>query len=170
MITGEKTVIKGITKENSTDIYNWVNREELRNLTGTLYPVSEYEHEEWIKRQTTSSDRKLFVIYDKENDRPIGSIGLKNIDTVSRNAELFICIGDSSAPEGCGSDAVSTFVKYCFLHLNFHKIYLHVFESNPRAIRCYQKAGFKMEGELKEHHFQNGAYETVFVMGMVADA
>ena len=68
MITGEKTVIKGITKENSTDIYNWVNREELRNLTGTLYPVSEYEHEEWIKRQTTSSDRKLLYMTRKMTD------------------------------------------------------------------------------------------------------
>ena len=33
-------------------------------------------------------------------------------------------------------DDVKTFVKYCFEHINLHKVYLHVFESNVRAIRC----------------------------------
>ena len=40
MISGEKVVLKGITKSDSSKIYEWVNKEELRPLTGTLYPIS----------------------------------------------------------------------------------------------------------------------------------
>lgn len=66
-----------------------------------------------------------------------------------------------------GTDAVNTLVNFCFMHLNMHKIYLHVFESNKRAINCYKKAGFTIEGKLHEHHFAKGKYEDVLVMGRV---
>ncbi len=51
------------------------------------------------------------------------------------------------------------------MHLGLHKVYLNVFESNLRARRCYEKAGFKTEGILNEHHFSKGEYENVLVMG-----
>ncbi len=174
MISGEITVIKGVTKESASLIYEWVNREDLRSLTGTVYPVSEYEHEDWVKKTVTSTDKKLFLICDKQSGESIGTIGLKNFDNVNRNAELFISIGNtdflSSAgnKRGYGTDAVSALVKFCFNRLNLHKVYLRVYESNTRAIRCYEKVGFKREGMLREHHFSNGKYEDVVFMGIVS--
>ena len=123
MITGEKTVLKGLTKESASLIYQWVNQEQLRALTGTVYPVSEYEHEEWIKKMATASDKKLFLICCKEENKPIGTVGLKNFDWLNRKAELFISIGDQAyVSGGYGTDAVKTLVKYAFDHLNLHKI------------------------------------------------
>ncbi len=171
MITGEKIIIKGITRNSATDIYNWVNIEELRNLTGTLYPVSEYEHEKWIEKQVTSQDRKLFLICDKVTAKGIGIIGLKNIDWQSRNSEIFITIGEEEfRGGGYGVDAVKTLVRYCFTHLNLHKIYLRVFESNISAIHCYKKAGFLIEGTLIDQHFCNGKYENIIIMGVVSSS
>lgn len=166
MISGNKVQLRGITYEDAPLIYRWVNREDLRDLTGTLYPISEYEHEQWIKKVTTDSKQKLFAIY--ANNSCIGTIGLKNIDYINSNAELYISIGEESPDyEGGGTDAVNTLVDFCFMHLNLHKIYLHVFESNKRAIRCYEKSGFHVEGKLLEHHFKQGKYETVLVMGRI---
>ena len=171
MISGEKVYLKGITKEDAPKIYEWVNQEGLRDLTGTLYPVSEVEHEKWITSQLTNPDRKLFMICCADTDRQIGTIGLRNFDWINRNAELFISIGevDDYTSKGYGSDAVVTFVKYCFDHINLHKVYLHVFESNCRAIRCYEKAGFQKEGLLKDHHFSRGGYENVMVMSRICE-
>lgn len=53
------------------------------------------------------------------------------------------------------------------MHLNLHKIYLYVFESNQRAVNCYKKAGFAIEGKMLEHHFAKGKYEDVLVMWRV---
>lgn len=169
MITGEKTIIKGITKKSVEEIYQWVNTEELRSFTGTVYPVSEYEHEDWIKRQVTSYDSKLFIIADKNSGTNIGTIGLKNFDWINRNVELFISIGNypSDNRGGYGSDAVNTLVSYCFQRLNLHKVYLRVFESNKRAISCYEKVGMHKEGVLVDHHYQEGHYENVIVMAIV---
>lgn len=174
MISGEKVIIKGITKSSAERIYHWVNQEHLRSFTGTLYPVSEYEHEDWIRRQVTSDDRKLFLICDKSSEKEIGIIGLKNFDYIHRHVELFVSIGEQSYLQnnqgGYGSDAVRTLVNYCFRHLNFHKVYLYVFASNKRAIRAYEKCGFVREAELRDHHFQNGKYENVYIMGILAPA
>lgn len=178
MISGEKVVIKGMTKSGAEKMYHWVNQEHLRPFTGTLYPISEYEHEEWIHRQVTSADRKLFLVCDKASQKEIGIIGLKNFDYTHRHVELFVSIGEKeylkeknegeNSQGGYGSDAVRTLVHYCFRQLNFHKVYLHVFASNQRAIRSYEKCGFVCEGELRDHHFQDGKYETVYIMGILA--
>ena len=172
MITGKRIIIRGIRKEDVKEIYTWVNNENLRSFTGTLYPISEYEHEVWIKSQFESTEKKLFLVCDRQTKKALGTIGLKYIDLVNRNAELFINLGmiEEIEGQGYGTDAVSTFVAYCFKHLNFHKIYLNVYESNLRAIRCYEKAGFKQEGKLMEHHFNNGKYESVIVMGIISSS
>ena len=171
MITGEKVIIRSILKSDEKDIFEWVNREELRRMTGTLYPISEYEHEEWIRTIATSSKKKLFVILIKENLEKIGTIGLKNFDDVNKNVELYISIG-SNLPDhigkGYGTDAIRTLVRYCFDNLNIHRVYLHVFETNKRAIKAYENAGFIKEGVLREHHFNNGRYEDVIVMGITS--
>lgn len=174
MIEGVKTVICGLTRESASEILKWVNDPVLKPYTGTLYPVSEFEHENWIKNRAESSTDKLFLIKDKESNTNIGTIGLKNIDYINSNAELYISIGNREflsetfgGHKGFGSDAVITFTCFCFTRLNLHKVYLHVFETNRRAIRCYEKAGYKVEGRLVEHHFSNGKYEDVLVMAKI---
>ncbi len=163
MITGEHVAINGLTKSVSAEILRIVNKEEFRELTGTLYPVSEFEHEEWIKRVATNSEQKLFTVSDKRTNKFLGTIGLKNFDQKNRNAELFISL---DSPGGYGADAVASLVQFSFSHLNMHKIYLKVFATNLRAIRCYEKAGFQTEGVLKQHHFENGQYIDVIIMGI----
>ena len=169
MITGEKIILKGLTKDSASLVYEWVNREELRNLTGTLYPISEFEHEEWIKKVALATDKKLFLICDKETEKPIGTVGLKNFNNTINKAELFISIGEPSyLSGGYGTDAVKTLVEYCFATLNLHKISLRVYESNERAIKCYEKVGFIKEVTLRDEHFVDGKYENVIVMGMLS--
>lgn len=90
------------------------------------------------------------------------------MDVINRNAELFISIGESKNLGGYGTDAVSALVGFCFAHLNYHRIYVNVFTSNLRAIKCYEKAGSKYEGTLKEAHFENGKYEDVIVMEIIS--
>ncbi len=176
MIEGEKTQICGITKECAPEILKWVNQPELKCYTGTVYPVSDYEHESWIRRKAESSTDRLFLIKDKASGTDIGTIGLKNLDFINSNVELYISIGNmdflsenngGTNRTGYGCDAVTTLTEFCFKQINLHKVYLHVFESNQRAIRCYEKAGFKVEGRLVGHHFLNGKYEDVLVMARI---
>ena len=45
-------------------------------------------------------------------------------------------------------------LKFAFRALNMHRVNLGVFEFNQRAIRCYEKCGFKYEGTSRELIFK----------------
>ena len=93
MISGKIVELRGISKQDAPLIYEWVNREDMRDLTGTLYPISEYEHEKWIQNVTMNKNQKLFAVYHA--NKCIGTIGLKNIDQINRNAEWYISLGEN---------------------------------------------------------------------------
>ena len=54
-----------------------------------------------------------------------------------------------------------------FKTLNLNRIYLRVYENNLRAIRVYEKTGFRQEGQLRQAHFQDGSYMDVILMGIL---
>ncbi|MCR5459019.1 MAG: GNAT family N-acetyltransferase [Acetatifactor sp.] len=166
MIEGKIVKLRGLKKEDKALIYEWVNRKDLRDKMGTVWPVSECEHDQWFENMCLSKEPKIFAI--EFDGRCIGTIGLKEFDRINGNVEMYVRIGDDSARgKGCGRDAVVALSDYCFEHLNFHKTYMHVHASNESAIRCYEAAGFTCEGRLKEHNFVNGHYEDVLVMGRI---
>ncbi len=69
--------------------------------------------------------------------------------------------------KGHGTEAVKLLCRFGFADLNLHRIYLHVFETNSRAIRAYEKSGFVREGSLREAAFIDGKWLDVAVMGLI---
>lgn len=168
MIIGETTLITGITNEAKEFIYNCVNDPDLKEYTGTTFPVSTVEHEKWIERKALAQNEKLFLILDKMTSEMVGSIGLKNIDYNNSNAELYITIAKPFiGKNGYGTSAINSLVDFSFKRLNLHKIYLQVFCENKRAIKTYERCGFKTEGTLIQHHYDKGKYEDVLLMGII---
>ncbi|SIS80894.1 Acetyltransferase (GNAT) family protein [Kroppenstedtia eburnea] len=60
-------------------------------------------------------------------------------------------------------------LRFIFEEMNLHKVKLEVFEFNPRAIRVYEKCGFRQEGRLREEIFRYGRYHDVLVMGLLQE-
>ena len=90
---------------------------------------------------------------------------LRSIDSEHRNAELQIRIGERAAwGRGYGTDAVRLLVRHAFDDLDLHRVHLHVFATNDRAVRAYEKAGFQPEGRLRDGALIDGGYVDVLVM------
>ena len=49
----------------------------------------------------------------------------------------------------------------------YNRIYLYVFETNPRAIRAYEKCGFVHEGKLRQSVYRNGRYIDILLMSIL---
>jgi UDP-4-amino-4,6-dideoxy-N-acetyl-beta-L-altrosamine N-acetyltransferase len=168
MIVGEKVILIGLTTDSIPKILSWVNNPDTKVLTGSVYPVSEFEHNDWIREKAKSKHDKLFIIQDKATKAEIGTIGMKNTDFINRNAEIYISVGDEKfRGSGYGTDALSSLVHFCFSTLNLHKLYLQVFEFNTGAIHSYEKAGFVTEGKFKEQHYADGRYYDVLFMAII---
>ena len=52
-------------------------------------------------------------------------------------------------------------------NIGLHRVDSCVNTYNVRAIRCYEKAGFRREGTLRDALFRDGAYHDVFRMGVL---
>jgi len=110
----------------------------------------------------------LFLIYTLEDERLIGCGGLDGVMWAHGDTFLSISIGDRNDwGKGYGTDAVQILLRYGFTEFNLHRISLDVFEYNPRAIRCYEKAGFVVEGRQREFLNREGRRWDMIYMGIL---
>ena len=84
-----------------------------------------------------------------EQDEYLGTISLKNIDLVNKNAEYAISTRRCAHGTGAAAEATGLLLEKGFNRLGLHRIYLNVLKDNTRAIRFYEKCGFTYEGEYK---------------------
>jgi RimJ/RimL family protein N-acetyltransferase len=90
------------------------------------------------------------------------------VDWKNRSAVLGIVLGEKKHwGNGFGTDAVRLILGFAFRELNLHRVELDVYDYNVRAIRCYEKAGFRREGTLRDALFRDGAYHDVFRMAVL---
>ena len=90
------------------------------------------------------------------------------LEWTNRSAEFGIFIGDKTFwNNGYGCEATRLTLQHGFETLNLNRIYLHVFETNPRAIHVYDKIGFIREGKLRQTTFRNGRYIDTLIMSML---
>lgn len=158
--------LRPLQKSDSDLLYEWITDRNLVIHNSPFFPVSEADHEAWVERMMTErSDLVIFVIEDLASGQAIGTCQLVNINWIHRSAEFQIRIGSPTFQgRGYGSEAVSLLCGFGFTDLNLHRIYLHVFASNQRAIRAYEKCGFTTEGVLKEAAFIDDRWVDVQVM------
>ena len=74
----------------------------------------------------------------------IGDLELDHISWRRSEAELRIRIGEKEYwNKGYGTDAVRALLDLARNNLGLRHIYLRVYRFNHRAIRCYEKCGFR---------------------------
>lgn len=164
-----RTSLRPVRRDDKDDLYRWITNRDLLILNASYRPVGEGEHEKWFESILCGrSDFVFFVIEERESKQAIGSCQLLNINWIHRNAELQIRIGESAfRGKGYGSEAVRLLVDFGFNDLHLHRIYLHVFASNTRAIRTYEKCEFTREGVLKDAAYIDGRYVDVEIMAIL---
>lgn len=93
----------------------------------------------------------IYSILTAKDDVPIGFISLKGINWNEARAELAIAICDVQYRSGgYGSEALALAVSHSFCKLRLIAIDLSVFPFNTRAIRIYEKIGFKHVERLQK--------------------
>ena len=96
-------------------------------------------------------DSIIYSIITVNYNVPIGFISLKGIDWDSAKAELAIAICDNQyRSSGYGSEALALAIDHAFNSLKLNFLCLSVFPSNTKAIRVYEKIGFKHIERLEE--------------------
>ena len=101
-----------------------------------------------------SARGECFAIHEREDDRLIGTTAVTDIVNRrgQRSAMFRIVIGEKDRwSRGLGTEATLLVMAEGFGSLDLDEIRLEVFRHNPRAIRAYERVGFRVVGEHVEH-------------------
>lgn len=162
-----------LTPPTVTDLpimFDWINDREQVLFNAPYKPVTEEQHKAWFESLQQRDDIVIFGIRLLESNKLIGSCQLHSINHVHRSTELQIRIGEpTQRGQGYGTEAVRLLLDFAFKDLNLHRVYLHVFSTNPAALRMYEKTGFVREGLLRKAAHIDGAYVDVVVMGILRE-
>ena len=149
--------------------YQWHNDPELYLFLGNSFRhVSQKAEEAWLESKVGWHHNEInLAICLAESHQHIGNIYLRDIDWISRRAELHIFIGDKTQrSKGCGQSAIRQLVRYAFDELGLQRVFLFVLEDNLAARHSYKKCGFNVEGTLLRHVFKNGQFKNMIIMGL----
>ena len=169
-LIGERLYLRPLEKSDLGVLQAWANDPELRGLTGETMPTSQAGMEESFERARAHPDRVWFVVVQKESHRVIGEAGLLRMFYAWRTTDLSIILGDKTAwGRGFGTEAINLLLDYAFGCLNFHRVSIGVVGSNARALRFYEKVGFKREGLQRDGYYYNHAYQDFVMMSLLED-
>lgn len=168
MLEGPRLALKPLERKHLTQCVTWLNDPEVIEFLTISEPMSMEKEQKWYENYLKDKSSKVYVIETKKG-KHIGNLGLHDIDLHNRKAEMGIFIGEKNLwGDGYGTEAVKLGLKLAFEGLNLNRVYLKVFIDNKRAQKCYERAGFKKEGMLRQEEFKDGKYIDCIIYSVLA--
>lgn len=169
-LEGEKIYLRPVEEKDTGLVQFGKNDSQVRETLFLFLPMTFDQAKEEMKQWSSSSDKIIFTICDQQNDEPVGQTAFVRIDYVSRAAVYYIAIYDPQYwSKGFGKEVTKLMIKYAFDILNLNRIQLHVSTENVRGVEAYKKAGFKVEGTLRQAMYHNNTYVDFYVMGILRE-
>ena len=173
MYYGESVYLRAMEMSDLDNIMKYWNTYETRQFLGPAIPMSRNNEMTWLERATKYNPFRdgemVLAIIDKKNGDFLGTCGISGISPGADHGEFGIAIHNpDNLSKGYGTDATKVMLWVGFNILGLHSIYLRAFSHNKRAIRAYEKAGFKMAGTFREHVFSEGRFHDHIIMDITA--
>lgn len=169
-LRGEHVELAAVRDADRERLWEWINDREEMIHNASYSPVHERDHVDWFDAIRNRPDVVIFAIRAIADDELIGSCQLLNINPRHLTADLQIRIGATDQRgKGYGTEAVQMLLAHAFRDLGLERVQLHVFATNHRAIRTYEKAGLRREGILRSAAYIDGERCDLVVMGILRD-
>jgi RimJ/RimL family protein N-acetyltransferase len=111
----------------------------------------------------TQKDNHVLRVYTSEDGRPLGIVGLDEVNRHFRTARIWVVAGEkNSCGRGYATQAVSKMLTLAFRDLGLHTVHTWIVEHNP-SVRVAEHVGFKFIGRQRQCHWMNGvAYDRLW--------
>jgi aminoglycoside 6'-N-acetyltransferase len=121
-----------------------------------------------VREQFVDSDEHLVVVLDGE---PIGAIQFhEEDDPMYRHAGIDIFLATERHGQGLGTDAIRTLARHLIEERGHHRLSIDPAADNARAIRAYERVGFRRVGVLRAYEQgPDGRWHDGLLMDLLAD-
>ncbi len=125
------------------------------------------DREKLAREHIDPDDATVFAVL--LDDHVVGLIQYwEETDVEYRHAGIDIALDPSVHEQGFGTDAVRTMARYLFDELLHHRVVIDPAADNARAIRCYEKVGFKPVGIMRKYERgHDGTFRDGLLMDML---
>jgi len=107
-------------------------------------------------------------IYLAETNALIGYAGLVGISPTNHAAEYFIFIGEKAWwGQGVGTEVTKQVIHIGFTNCQLNRLIITVSELNIGGVKAYAKAGFVLEGRLRQAGCRQGVFHDKLVMSVL---
>ena len=124
--------------------------EKVAKLIGRTELVSEEKERRWVRKKLEEK-AEIYSMIEKKTGEFIGNIEF--MDSDGTEAELGVAITAAKQDKGFGTEAVRAAAEYAMEKLRLRRVRLKVFPDNARAIRVYEKCGFREYGRTERDVF-----------------
>ncbi|SFH68512.1 Protein N-acetyltransferase, RimJ/RimL family [Tindallia magadiensis] len=135
-------------EENRRYVYNWPKARHLESIN--------------------ASEEKHFVVEDQVKGDVVGYIILSSIGS-PHNVIEFDRITIDKKGKGYGRQAVRLIKQLCFESYGCHRLWLDVFDDNPKAKALYESEGFVFEGTLRDCKKYEDGYRSMHILSMLSN-
>jgi RimJ/RimL family protein N-acetyltransferase len=148
-LVGNKCYLSPMDSNDAEKFTEWFNDLDLIVNLSFYNKIINTDNEKTLLNNI--SNEHNYSIIDNNTNELIGSCGFTELDNLNQTALVGIFIGNKNYwNKGYGSEVLTLLLDYGFKALNLHNILLTVYSFNKRAIKCYEKVGFKSIGKRRE--------------------
>jgi RimJ/RimL family protein N-acetyltransferase len=169
-IDGRKVSLQRPRPEELAAVMRWYTDPEIARLTRyQRRPMAPAEIERFFNGRLLSPDALAYTIHELPGGRPVGFTTFSSLDADNGSVLFHITIGERDAwGRGLGTETTELMLAHAFERLGLHRVGLSVFSFNTRAIRAYDKAGFRVEGRVREAIRRDGRHWDEIQMGVLS--
>lgn len=170
-VVGRLVALRRPIAADLPSVVRWYRDPEIARLTRyQTRQMSQAEIERFFQVRMLAPDALAYSIVELPAWRLIGFTTFSALDGDNGSVMFHITIGERDAwGRGLGTEATELMLSHAFERLGLHRVGLTVFSYNTRAIRAYEKAGFRFEGRLREAIQRDRRYFDEVQMGMLAE-
>ena len=152
-----KHCLRRIQQSDFSALMSWIHtKEEMVQWSGPWnfeFPLDERQLSKFFLTETLDDkiNRAQFMAIDEDAGEVVGQIGFSRIWLKTAAAHVGpVIVAPGLRGRGVGLALMRELLRLGFDELCLHRIELVVFDFNKPAITCYEKAGFRTEGLLRD--------------------
>ena len=172
MYYGEKVRLRALDVDDLDDIMKHWNNLELRQYLGSQTPMSRHAERQWLERATTLDPWRdggmTLAVEDKKTGEFLGTVSFFDISKQHKRAEFGIAIHNpDNLGKGYGTDTTRVMLWISFQILGLNSVFLITLDSNERAQKAYENAGFKKAGTFRQGAYVKGSFHDFIIMDIL---
>jgi aminoglycoside 6'-N-acetyltransferase len=162
-LRGERVLLRPLEERDRPRLIEILEEPEVARWFGTA--TAEESADEFI------SDPEVYAFAIEVGGVVAGAIGFYEEATPDyRHAGIDLFLATASQDQGLGTDAVRTLARYLLEERGHHRLIIDPAASNQRAIKVYERVGFKPVGIMRAYERgPDGTFHDGLLMDLLAD-